>query len=115
MKTVETLEKEIAAAGYKKHGNEWNVANQLIDICAADERISEIVGEDLSNPDMGVKAMVKKITAKRLCDPVAVMKEICSFYSVPQPKELPPEHWRHGGGKSSDDDKDKIINIMDLL
>ena len=66
--------------GYKAHGNEWNVMNQLIDLVAVDAAGAELVEKDLDMPEMAVDKLVKKITRARLADPVKVMEEICKFY-----------------------------------
>lgn len=79
---------------YKKHSNEWNVMQQLIDILADDPQSAEIVYEDLQVEEMKLGKVVGKVTGKRISDPEEVMKVICDFYKIPCPVELPPEHWR---------------------
>lgn len=99
-KTIEMIYQQ--SKGYKKHTNEWNIANQLIDIIAvSDEQTAEIVLRDLAIEDMGVKALTSKITGQRLADPVEVMKSICEFYGIEAPTELPPEHWRSTQSQTS--------------
>lgn len=90
--TIAEINKQGAA--YSKHSNEWNVMQQLIDILHVQPDCAEIVFQDLSIKEMTITALVKKITSKRLTNPVEVMKEICKFYSIPCPDELPPETWR---------------------
>ena len=79
---------------YKKHSNEWNVMNQLIDILAAQPESAAIVYEDMQVEEMKLKKVVSKVTGKRIADPEKVMRAICDFYKIPCPAELPPEYWR---------------------
>lgn len=79
---------------YRKHSNEWNVMQQLIDILAADPQSAEIVYQDLQVEEMKLPKLVSKVTGKRIADPKEVMRVICDFYKIPCPAELPPEHWR---------------------
>lgn len=79
---------------YKKHSNQWNVMQQLIDIIAAEPESAEIVYDDLQVEGLQLPKLVQRITAKRIADPVEVMKAICDFYKISCPAELPPEHWR---------------------
>lgn len=79
---------------YKKHSNEWNVMQQLIDILADDPQSAEIVYQDLQVEEMKLPKLVSKVTGKRIGDPEKVMRVICDFYKIPCPAELPPEHWR---------------------
>lgn len=85
---------EEQAAKYPKHSNQWNVAQQLIDILYAEPDQAGIVYEDLKVQEMSVGSLVQKITGKRIADPEKVMQEICKFYGIRTPDALPPEHWR---------------------
>ena len=44
---------------YKKHSNEWNVMQQLIDILADDPQSAEIVYEDLQVEEMKLRRRVR--------------------------------------------------------
>lgn len=99
---------------YKKHSNEWNVMNQLIDILAAQHESAAIVYEDLQVEEMKLPKLVERIIRKRMADPVEVMKEICDFYGIPCPAELPQEHWREElAGKPSP--RSAAPSLLDLL
>lgn len=102
---------------YKKYSNEWNVMQQLIDIITAQPESAEIVLQDLNVKEMQLTALVQKITGKRLADPMKVMEEICEFYAIPTPEELPPEVWRMNSTSPAPTKSEKqgFINIMDLL
>lgn len=93
---LELVVKEIEAqaAQYRKHSNQWNVAQQLIDILYDEPDQAGIVYEDLKVKEMSVGSLVQKITGKRIADPEKVMQEICKFYGIRTPDTLPPEHWR---------------------
>lgn len=95
---------------YKKHTNEWNVMQQLVDIIAAQPKCAEIVEQDLKIKEMDLAHLVKQITGKRMSDPIEVMKAICKFYSIDCPDELPPEHWRTNNGQSSG-----TVSLIDML
>lgn len=83
------------SAGYEKFSNEWNAANQLIDITAVSSpETAEIILQDLEKEEMRIPEAVKKVTGQRISDPEKVMKTLCGFYSIPEPAELPPEYWR---------------------
>ena len=79
---------------YKPYTNQWNVMQQLIDIVSAQPDSAQIVLNDLAVKEMNLGAIVSRVTGKRLADPRKVMEEICDFYKIPCPKELPPEVWR---------------------
>lgn len=116
---IDRIQKQITAAKLKKHGNEWNVANQLIDIAAADQKSAEIIMQDLDNKELSVVNVVKEVTAKRYTDPFKVMEELCRMYAVPVPEELPPEWWRTQGKNNTesktDSGKGLNIDLSDLL
>lgn len=105
--------------GYKAHGNEWNVMNQLIDLVAVDAAGAELVEKDLDMPEMAVDKLVKKITRARLADPVKVMEEICKFYGLKVPEELPPEYWRSEEKGRAEPERPgprkKVVSFMELL
>lgn len=93
------LEKVIAEINkqgkdYKKYSNKWNVMQQLIDIVSYQPECVEIVLQDLSVKEMNLSSLVGKITGKRMADPYEIVKEICKFYAIECPSELPPEVWR---------------------
>lgn len=94
---IEKINSAITKEGYEKYTNEWNIANQLIDILAVsgDDAI-EIVNRDLDIEGMSVPALVKEIKNKRIRNPEQVMKNICDFYKINPSSALPPEHWRNG-------------------
>lgn len=102
---------------YEKYSNEWNVMQQLIDIITAQPESAEIVLQDLNIEEMQLTALVQKITGKRLADPMKVMEEICEFYAIPTPEELPPEVWRMNSTSPTPakPEKQGFINLMDLL
>lgn len=102
---------------YKKYSNEWNVMQQLIDIITAQPESAEIVLQDLNVEEMQVPALVKKITSKKIANPVEVMNAICDFYSIQKPSELPPEVWRKNSTSPAPTKSEKqgFINLMDLL
>lgn len=102
---------------YKKHSNEWNVMQQLIDIITAQPESAEIVLQDLEVKEMQLTALVKKITSKKIANPVEVMNTICDFYAIPKPSELPPEVWRMNSTSPTPTKSEKqgFINLMDLL
>lgn len=99
---------------YEQHSNNWNVANQLIDIVAVSTPESvEIIYRDLDISEMTVQKLADSIIGERMCNPVEVMKTICNFYKIPTPKELPPEHWR---GQARIDSKSKLdVSLTDLM
>ena len=99
---------------YKKHSNEWNVMNQLIDILAAQPESAAIVYEDLQVEEMKLPKLVERIVRKRMADPVEIMKAICDFYGISCPAELPPEHWRAEiAGKPAS--RSAAPSLLDLL
>ncbi len=102
---------------YKKYSNEWNVIQQLIDIITVQPESAEIVLQDLNVEEMQVPALVKKITSKRIANPIEVMNAICDFYSIPKPSELPPEVWRTNNASPAPTTPatENFINLMDLL
>lgn len=102
---------------YKKHSNEWNVMQQLIDIITVQSESAEIVLQDLNVEEMQLTALVKKITSEKIANPVEVMNAICDFYSIPKPSELPPEVWRMNSTSPTPTKSEKqgFINLMDLL
>lgn len=113
---------------YRKHSNEWNVMNQLIDIVAQDAAAADLVDKDLDVPEMSVTKLVAGITGKRMADPVEVMKAICKFYGLAVPDELPREYWRTERTMSTESaertekkaapkpkTKKAVVSFMDLL
>lgn len=102
---------------YKKYSNEWNVMQQLIDIITAQPESAEIVLQDLNVEEMQVPALVKKITSKKIANPVEVMNAICDFYSIQKPSELPLEVWRTNNASPAPTTPatENFINLMDLL
>lgn len=102
---------------YKKYSNEWNVMQQLIDIITAQPENAEIVLQDINVEEMQLTALVKKITSKKIANPVEVMNTICDFYAIPKPSELPPEVWRMNSTSPTPakSEKQGFINLMDLL
>lgn len=110
---------ELQGKNYKKFSNEWNIMQQLIDIVVYMPESAELVLQDLKIKEMQLTALVKKITSKRLANPMKITKEICDFYKIEVPNVLPLEHWRSGATKSSVAEKpsgeSKFINLMDLL
>lgn len=116
---INRIQQQITAEKLKKHSNEWNVANQLIDIAAADRKSAEIIMQDLDNKELSIADVVKKVTAKRYTDPFKVMEELCKIYAVTVPEELPPEWWRTQGRNKTEDktDSGKGLNVAlsDLL
>ncbi len=97
---------------FQKFSNEWNVMQQLIDILTVQKTSAEIVYQDLDIKEMQLTALVDKVVKKRLSDPYKVMEEICKFYSIPVPEELPPEVWRNASNPAS---KNEPINLLDLI
>lgn len=111
-----TIEKINSQHNFDPHDNEWNVVNQLIDILHADPSGAELVFHDLDNETMNVKSLARTITGKRLRDPVKIMGEICDFYHIKKPAELPPEMWRSARIPApTEKPPSKVLNIMDLL
>lgn len=108
---------ELQGKNYTKFSNNWNVMQQLIDILAYMPESAEIVLQDLKIKEMQLTALVQKITGKRLADPMKVMEEICEFYAIPTPEELPPEVWRMNSTSPAPTKSEKqgFINLMDLL
>lgn len=107
---------------YTQFSNDWNVMQQLIDILAYMPESAEIVLQDLKIEEMQLTALVKKITGKRLADPMKVMEEICDFYKIDVPDVLPPEYWRGQAAETAKkaaakpaQSENKYINLMDLL
>lgn len=98
---------------YKKHSNEWNVMQQLIDIVSFQPDCAEIVLQDLGIEEMSLDKLVKKITGKRMQDPYEIVKEICKFYAIECPKELPPEAWRSQTTTSAP--SSEPISLLDLM
>lgn len=114
---VEEINKQ--GATYKKHSNQWNVMQQLIDIVTDNPDISEIVYQDLQIDEMKLEKLISKITGKRLADPEKVMKAICDFYKIPCPDYLPPEVWRstievHDAPKSVKP-APSVIDLLDFV
>ena len=111
---LEKLLEEINSQGadYKKFSNEWNVMQQLIDIVTIQPESAEIVLQDIKLNDMNLSALTSKITGKRLANPEEVMKEICDFYKIPCPAELPPEAWRDSGRAEKPSD---VVNLLDYM
>ena len=112
---LETIEKiKEQSKEYKKFTNEWNAANQLIDIVAVSSpETAEIVIKDLGVKEMEVPEAVKKVTGQRIGDPEKVMKVICEFYGIPVPDELPSEYWR--SGKTAPASEIDSFSLLDLL
>lgn len=91
-KVIEEINKQ--GKDYKKYSNKWNVMQQLIDIVSFQPECAEIVLQDLNVKEMSLDKLVSKITGKRMQDPYEIVKEICKFYAIECPSELPPEVWR---------------------
>lgn len=91
---IAKIQEEIIKLKYIQYSNRWNIANQLIDIVAADASAAEIVEKDLHIPEMSVEKMVKEINIKQLADPMKITNEIARFYGITVPAFLPPEYWR---------------------
>lgn len=115
---------ELQGKNYTKFSNNWNVMQQLIDILAYMPESAEIVLQNLKIKEMQLTALVQKITGKRLADPMKVMEEICDFYKIEVPDELPPEYWRGPAAEAAkkaaakpdqSESKSKYINLMELL
>ena len=114
---LEKAIKEIKEQGkdYEQYSNNWNVMQQLIDIISADPHSAEIVFQDLSVEELNLNAVVKKITGKHIANPFDVMKEICEFYAIPCPSELPPEQWRSATTPNKASGVKEPISLIDLL
>lgn len=114
-KVIEEINKQ--GESFEKHTNQWNVMQQLIDILSFQPDCAEVVLQDLNIKEMGLSALVKKITAKRLADPVKVMEEICKFYSIPCPDILPLEVWRNASDvkKSPVKTLSEPLSLLDLM
>lgn len=113
---IKRINEEISQNSYKKHGNEWNVVNQLIDIIAANPQNADIVLHDLDVEQMNINALVKNVTGKHIGDPVDVMKAICEFYKIPCPNELPPEYWRSHQSAILQSNAQKVrFSLSDLI
>lgn len=92
-KVIEEINKQ--GKDYKRFSNKWNVMQQLIDIVSYQPECAEIVLQDLAVKEMNLASLVSKITGKRMADPYEIVKEICKFYAINCPSELPPEMWRN--------------------
>lgn len=114
---VEEINKQ--GKGYKKHSNQWNVMQQLIDIVTDNPDVSEIIYQDLQVDEMKLNKLVSKVTGKKLADPEKVMKEICDFYKIPCPDHLPPEVWRSSIETHAEPPKQSpapsVIDLMDFV
>lgn len=108
--TVEKINEQ--GKEYKKYTNEWNVMQQLIDIISLYPESAEIVYQDLQTEEMALPALVNKVIKARIADPCEVMKEICEFYKIPCPEELPPETWRNNSGAGI---QKEPLSLIDLL
>lgn len=109
---IETIKQEIETLKYKPHGNEWSIANQLIDIIAIDPSAAELVAHDIKKEGMTLKNLVKSISGKRVSNPFEVMKEICEFYGLNEPAILPPEQWRNPNLQSTA--KPKLASLVSI-
>ena len=115
---IDKIQEAIDNEKYEKHSNEWNVANQLIDIAAINPEAAGIIFEDLDNEELSVKKTVEKIVRKRISGSEIVMQELCKIYAVPLPEMLPPEFWRSpnlNDGDSNDSGKKLNVDLFDLL
>ena len=113
-KTIKTINEQ--GKSFEKHSNRWNIMQQLIDIISVQPHCAEIVYQDLQIEEMTISKLVSKITNQRPADPVKVMKEICKFYSIPCPSELPPETWRNAISKPSEHlNQSDPVSLLDLL
>lgn len=114
---LEKVIKEINNQGkdYRKHSNQWNIMQQLIDVVSAQPESAEIVLQDLQVKEMNLSAVVNKITGRRLTNPCEVMKQICEFYKIPCPSELPPEVWRNSGKASAPSAPSGVVNLLDFI
>lgn len=92
---IETIKQEIETLEYKPHGNEWSIANQLIDIIAIDPSAAELVSHDIKKEGMTLKDLVKSVSGKCVSNPLEVVTAICEFYGLNEPATLPPEQWRN--------------------
>ena len=112
-KTIGTINEQ--GKSLEKHSNRWNIMQQLIDIISVQPDCAEIVYQDLQIEEMTISKLVSKITNQRLADPVKVMQEICKFYSIPCPSELPPETWRNAISVTNTSKPSEPLSLLDLL
>ena len=110
---IAKIKNQIDEEKYETYTNEWNVANQLIDIIAvSSESMIEIINQDLTKSKMQVKDVVDAVISERLVNPFKVMEKICKFYGIDCLKELPIEQWRGNDNNTTVIDTTKPIDTV---
>ena len=110
---IEEIKKQ--GKSFAKFTNKWNVMQQLIDIVSVQPDCAEIVYQDLQIKEMNLSCLANKIIGQRLADPFKVMQEICKFYAIACPKELPPEVWRNKTSATTAETVSKPSEPLSLL